>query len=66
MVCRLHSLRGNPLTCAGSVPLRLELRDLEQSQPDQWNLYLLALDAFQKLDGTSDLSYYGIAGESFR
>jgi hypothetical protein len=50
------------LTSKGSVPLRLEVRDLQQNYPDQWNLYLLGLQAFYKLDETSDLSYYGIAG----
>jgi len=46
----------------GSVPLRLEVRDLQKNFPDQWNLYLLGLQAFYKLDETSDLSFYGIAG----
>jgi len=48
----------------GSVPLRLEVRDLQKNFPDQWNLYLLGLQAFYKLDETSDLSFYGIAGQS--
>jgi tyrosinase len=51
------------LTATGSVPLRLEVRDLQQNYPDQWNLYLLGLEAFYKLDETSDLSFYGIAGK---
>ncbi|TAQ88827.1 hypothetical protein B7494_g2828 [Chlorociboria aeruginascens] len=46
----------------GSVSLRIEIRDLQNNYPDQWNLYLLALDAFYKLDEKSDLSFYGIAG----
>lgn len=50
------------LTSQGSVPLRLEVRDLQNNYPDQWNLYLLGLQAFYQLDETSDLSYYGIAG----
>lgn len=50
------------LTAKGSLPLRLEVRDLQQNYPDQWNLYLLGLQAFHQLDETSDLSYYGIAG----
>lgn len=49
------------LTFLGSFPLRLEIRDL-QKNADQWNLYLLGLDAFKSLDETTDLSYYGIAG----
>ncbi|KAF4637552.1 hypothetical protein G7Y89_g521 [Cudoniella acicularis] len=52
----------NLLIFPGSVPLRIEIRDLQNNFPDQWNLYLLGLDAFKKLDETSDLSYYGIAG----
>jgi len=52
---------GN-LTFSGSVPLRIEVRDL-QKNADQWNLYLLGLDAFKNnTDETKDLSYYGIAG----
>jgi hypothetical protein len=54
--------RESTLTFSGSVPLRLELRTLQQNA-DQWNLYLLGLDAFKKTDETSDLSYYGICGE---
>lgn len=53
----------HPLTLPGSVPLRLEVRDLQQNYPDQWNLYLLGLEAFYKLDETTDLSFYGIAGK---
>jgi tyrosinase len=41
--------------------LRLEIRQLQQNA-DQWNLYLLGLDAFKKIDETSDLSYYGVCG----
>jgi tyrosinase len=37
---------------------------MQVNNPDQWNLYLLALDAFKKTDEKSDLSYYGIAGKS--
>jgi tyrosinase len=44
--------------------LRIEIRDLQANNPDQWNLYLLALDAFKKTDEKSDLSYYGIAGKT--
>jgi hypothetical protein len=50
------------LTLLGSVPLRLELRTLQQNA-DQWNLYLLGLDAFKKMDEKSDLSYYGVCGK---
>jgi tyrosinase len=52
-----------PSTNDGSVPLRRELRDLQQNFPDQFNLYLLGLQAFHTtLPETNDLSYYGIAG----
>ncbi|KUJ14577.1 tyrosinase precursor [Mollisia scopiformis] len=50
-----------PAPADGSFPIRIEIRDL-QKNADQWNLYLLGLDAFKSLDETSDLSYYGIAG----
>lgn len=53
--------KPSPAPADGSVPLRLELRNLQQNA-DQWNLYLLGLDAFKKTDETSDLSYYGICG----
>jgi tyrosinase len=61
-LCEIHS--RHTLTTSGSVPLRLEVRDLQQRFPDQWNLYLLGLEAFYKLDETSDLSFYGIAGNA--
>jgi len=41
---------------------RLEIRQLQQ-EPDQWNLYLLALDRMQKADQSNELSYYQIAGQ---
>ncbi|KAM3065503.1 hypothetical protein ACMFMF_010988 [Clarireedia jacksonii] len=52
----------SPAPADGSVPLRLEIRDLQRNHPDQWTLYILGLQAFQQLDEKSDLSYYGIAG----
>ncbi|TVY81027.1 Tyrosinase, partial [Lachnellula suecica] len=54
--------KPSPAATDGSVPLRIEIRDLQANHPDQWNLYLLALDAFKSVDEKSDLSYYGIAG----
>jgi hypothetical protein len=53
--------KPSPAPADGSVPVRLELRVLQQSA-DQWNLYLLGLDAFKKTDESSDLSYYGVCG----
>lgn len=46
----------------GSVPYRVEIRDLQQNA-DQWNLYLLALYMMQQSTAqTYELSYYQIAG----
>jgi hypothetical protein len=46
----------------GSVPFRLEIRQL-QSNADQWNLYLLALDRLQTVPDQNDpLSHYSISG----
>lgn len=45
----------------GSVPLRLEIRQLQQNA-DQWNLYLLALDRLQNVNQTEQLSWYQISG----
>ena len=45
----------------GSVPLRLEIRQLQQNT-DQWNLYLLALDRLQNVNQTELLSWYQISG----
>jgi tyrosinase len=45
------------------VPLRREVHDLKTNFPDQWNLYILALDAMQRTDQQDLSSYYAIAGE---
>lgn len=45
----------------GSVPLRLEIRQLQQNA-DQWNLYLLALDRLQNVNQTELLSWYQLCG----
>ena len=47
---------------SGSVPLRREIRDLQSNFPDQWNLYLLGLQALQNVDTSDMQSYYQIAG----
>ena len=44
------------------VQPRLEIRDLESSHPDQWNIYLLGLARFQATDESDELSYYHVAG----
>ena len=47
-------------------PVRLELRQMSTSRDtivrDQWNLYLLGIEAFMKKDENSPLSYFQIAG----
>jgi tyrosinase len=45
-----------------AVPIRREIRDLQTNSPDQWNLFLLGMDAFQKVKENDVLSYYQIAG----
>lgn len=48
----------------GAVPLRREIRDLQNNFPDQWNVYLLGLKDFQETDENDPLSYYQIAGRN--
>ncbi|KAF2396866.1 Di-copper centre-containing protein [Trichodelitschia bisporula] len=51
------------------VPVRREIRDLQANFPDQWNLFILGLAAFQKLPASDPMSYYqlsGIHGRPFR
>ncbi|KAI1848861.1 hypothetical protein JX266_005289 [Neoarthrinium moseri] len=44
-------------------PVRMEVRDMIKTQPDQWNLYLLGLERFQKsVAENMPLSYFQIAG----
>ncbi|KAF2863995.1 tyrosinase precursor, Monophenol monooxygenase [Piedraia hortae CBS 480.64] len=47
---------------SGSVQPRLEIRQMLYDQPDQWNLMLLALQAYYKQKSTDPTSYYQIAG----
>jgi tyrosinase len=51
-----------PPTANGSIPLRLEIRDL-QADRYKWDLYVLALSMFQSVSQDDPLSYYQIAGE---
>lgn len=51
-----------PLAANGSIPLRLEIRDL-QADKYKWDLYVLALSMFQSVSQDDPLSYYQIAGE---
>ncbi|KAI9785255.1 MAG: hypothetical protein M1835_003372, partial [Candelina submexicana] len=46
----------------GSLPFRHEVLDLQLNNPDQWNLYMLALDRLQSVDQGELLSWYQIAG----
>lgn len=46
----------------GSVPLRREVRELQQTFPDQFNLYILGLQNLQGLDESQLTSYYQISG----
>lgn len=52
----------NNLPTDGSMPLRLEIREL-QKNTEQWNLYILALDMLQYTDQSELLSWYEIAGK---
>ena len=45
----------------GSLPLRLEIRELEQ-ESTMWTLYILGLDMLQYTNQTEMLSWYQIAG----
>ncbi|KFA64002.1 hypothetical protein S40285_05491 [Stachybotrys chlorohalonatus IBT 40285] len=45
----------------GSVPLRLEIRQLHK-KTEQWNLFILAMNFLQALDQDDPLSWYQIAG----
>ncbi|KAK3309791.1 uncharacterized protein B0T15DRAFT_545814 [Chaetomium strumarium] len=46
----------------GAVPLRREIRDLQQNFPDQFNLLILGLKALESQDEGKLTSYYQIAG----
>ncbi|KAF1937431.1 tyrosinase [Clathrospora elynae] len=46
---------GNPF-------VRREVRDLKNYYPDQWNLYLLALESLHWADQTDPYSFFGLAG----
>lgn len=46
----------------GSVPVRREVRELQSRFPDQWNLYMLGLEALQGMDENNITSYYQLAG----
>ncbi|KAK1721332.1 uncharacterized protein BDZ83DRAFT_704785 [Colletotrichum acutatum] len=43
-------------------PVRLELRDMIEHQPDQWTLFLLGLERFKDVEEDQPLSYFQISG----
>ena len=53
---------GGAVTGAqGGTQPRLEIRQLE-ANADQWNLFMLAMQAFQNTDHSDPMSWYQIAG----
>ncbi len=46
----------------GSLPFRREVLELQFNHPDQWNMYMLALERLQSVDQNEKLSWYQIAG----
>jgi tyrosinase len=57
-------ITGVPTTpgADGLVPLRREIRELQSSFPDQFNLLILGLRAFMQQDEGALTSYYQICG----
>ena len=45
-----------------TIQPRLELRELQQQQPDQWNIYLLGMTRMQQVDQSDFLSHFQLAG----
>lgn len=41
--------------------MRREIRDLMDNYPDQWSLYMLALDSLHRADQSDPFSFYGLA-----
>lgn len=50
-----------PLALNGSIPRRLEVRQLK-ADPYKWDLFILALSMLQNADQDDPLSWYQIAG----
>ena len=57
----ITGVQTGPSPADGSVPLRLEIHEL-QKNADLWNLYLLGLDRLQSVDQSRLLSYYQLSG----
>jgi len=56
-----------PITgISGGVQPRMEIRDLQQNAPDQWNIYVLALAAMQLVDQSDYLSYFQLSSQCGR
>jgi hypothetical protein len=45
-----------------SIQRRLELRELQQQNPDMWNIYLLGMTRMQQADQSDFLSHFQLAG----
>jgi hypothetical protein len=58
-----HSTGFTDVLASGPVPIRREIRELQQNDPIQWNLFLLGLRALQTVDENDQLSFYQISGK---
>jgi tyrosinase len=57
-----HIIVGRlPLASNGSIPHRLEIRQMRANQY-QWDLFVLALSMFQSVSQSDPLSWYQVAG----
>ena len=50
------------ISAIGAVPIRREVRELHDSFPDTWNLYMLGLRELQMMNETNPTSFYQIMG----
>lgn len=60
----IFSILGISGLGVSTIQPRLEIRDLERNNPDQWNVFLLGLQRFQSVSQNDKLSYFQIAGKS--
>lgn len=51
-----------PLAANGSVPHRLEIRQMRKNQ-HMWDLFILSLSMFQSVRQSDPLSWYQVAGK---
>lgn len=63
-VLKPRQTSSTPVTgvTSGGIHPRLEVRQLYNTQPAQWNLFLLAMQRFKSQDQGSQSSFYQIAG----